>query len=97
VKQPLAAIATNAEVSLRGLGRDVPELDEARAGQIVKDAHRAGEVIRRIRDFSKKANPQMTQLDISDVALLLVQHEALQHGVTIRFELESGLPPVRGD
>jgi hypothetical protein len=37
------------------------------------------------------------KLDISDVALLLVQHEALQHGVTIRFELESGLPPVRGD
>ena len=102
VNQPLTAIATNAEASLRWLSRDVPDIEEARAsiGQVVKDAHRAGEVIRRIRDFSKKADPQMTQLDINGVveeAVTLVQHEALRHGVAIRLELASGLPPVRGD
>jgi C4-dicarboxylate-specific signal transduction histidine kinase len=45
VNQPLAAIVTNAEAGLRWLGRDVPDLQEARAaiGNVVKDAHRAAE------------------------------------------------------
>ena len=60
VNQPLAAIVTNSEAALRWLGRDVPDLEEARAaiGQVVKEVRRAGEVIRRIREFSKKTNPQ---------------------------------------
>jgi len=102
INQPLAAILTNAEAGLRLLGRDVPDIQEARAGiaDVIKDAHRAGEVIRRVRDFSKKAHPQMMRLDINDVAeeaIKLVRYEALRHGVTIRFEFASGLPPVRGD
>jgi PAS domain S-box-containing protein len=102
INQPLAAILLNAEATLRLLSRDVPDSQEARAAiaDVIKDAHRAGEVIRRIRDFSKKAHPQMMQLNINEVveeAVKLVRHEALQHGVTIRFEFASGLPPVRGD
>ena len=65
-----------------------------------KDARRAGEVIWRIRDFSKKVHPQMMQLDINEVveeAAKLIRHEALQHGVMIQFEFASDLPPVRGD
>jgi signal transduction histidine kinase len=84
------------------LSRDVPDIQEARAGiaDVIKDAHRAGEVIRRIRDFSKKAHLHMMSLNINEVveeAVKLVRHEALRHGVTIRFEFASGLPPVRGD
>jgi PAS domain S-box-containing protein len=102
VNQPLAAIVNNAEATVRWLGHDVPNLEEARAaiGRVAKAAHRAGEVIRRVRDFSKKADPQMTQLEINEVveeALSLVQHEALRHEVAIRFEPASGLSPVRGD
>ena len=102
INQPLAAIAANAEATLRLLSRDVPDIAEARAGiiDVSKDARRAGEVILRICDFSKKAHPQMTQLDINEVveeAAKLIRHEALQHGVTIRSEFASDLPPVRGD
>lgn len=102
INQPLAAIVTNAEAILRLLSRDVPDLPEAQAGvaDVIKDARRAGEVIRRIRDFSKKAQPQMMQLDINEVveeAARLIRHEALQHGVTLQFEFASDLPPVRGD
>jgi PAS domain S-box-containing protein len=102
INQPLAAILTNAEAALRLLSRDAPDVQEARAGlaDVIKDARRAGEVIRRIRDFSKKAHPQMMQLDLNEVveeAGKLIRHEALQHGVTIRFELASRLPAVRGD
>src|SRR6185437_15665813 len=68
--------------------------------QIVKDAHRAGEVIRRIREFSKKVDPEMIRLDINEVVeetATLLRHEALQHGVAMQLELGSGLLPVRGD
>jgi PAS domain S-box-containing protein len=102
INQPLAALVTNAESALRLLSRDVPEIEDARAGiaDVIKDGHRAGEVIRRIRDFSKNAHPQMVQLNVNEVveeAVKLVRHEALRHAVTIRFEFASGLPPVRGD
>jgi PAS domain S-box-containing protein len=102
VNQPLASIVTNAESSQRWLSRQPPEIDEAVAGvrQIVKDAHRAGEVIRRIREFSKKVDPEMIRLDINEVVeetATLLRHEALQHGVAMQLELGSGLLPVRGD
>jgi PAS domain S-box-containing protein len=102
VNQPLAAIVTNSEAALRWLGRDVPDLEEARAaiGQVVKEGRRAGEVIRRIREFSKKVDPQMARLDINEVleeAVTLLRHEALRHQVTMELELEWGFLPVRGD
>jgi PAS domain S-box-containing protein len=102
VNQPLAAIATSGEACLRWLSRPAPDLEEALAnvGQIVKNAHRASEVIRSIREFSKKAVPEMVPLDINKVveeALALVRHEALRHEVAVRLDLASGLSPVRGD
>ena len=102
VNQPLAAIVTNAESSLRWLSRPVPELEEARTAleQIVKNAHRASEVILRIREFSKKVEPLMIELDINEVveeAVTLVRHDAYRQEVSIRLELASGLLPVRGD
>jgi PAS domain S-box-containing protein len=102
VNQPLAAIVTNAESSLRWLSRQTPDIEEAVTGigKIVTDAHRAGEVIRRIREFSKKVDPEMIRLDINEVveeAVTLLQYEALRHGVAIRLDLDSRLLPVRGD
>jgi PAS domain S-box-containing protein len=102
VNQPLAAIVTNAEAGLRFLRHQVPDLEEARAAlqQIVKDANRSSEVIRKIRDFAKKADPEMIQLDLNEVveeAITLVRHEVLRHGVAMRLDLASGLLPVLGD
>jgi len=102
VNQPLGAIVTNAGASVRWLDRQPPDIEEARAaiGQIVNDAHRANQVIRRIRGFSKKVDPEMSRLDINDVVeegVMLLRQEALGHGVTIRLQLASGLLPVRGD
>ena len=102
VNQPLAAIVTNGEAGLRWLDREVPEIAEALDAirQIVGEAHRASGVIRGIREFSRKAAPEMVQLDINDVieeAIALVRHEALRHGVAIRQQLAPGMPTVRGD
>lgn len=102
LNQPLAAINSNAEATLRWLDREVPDLNEARAAasRIVKNGRRASDVSRRVREFAKKADPQMTDADLNEVveeAITLICHEALQYGVVIQFDLAPNLPPVRGD
>ena len=102
VNQPLAGIVINGEASLRWLGHQQPDLHEVRQAveRIISDARRASNVIRRIRDLSKKVTPELVRLDINEViddALLLVQRQILSHRVGLRLDLESGLPPVHGD
>jgi len=66
----------------------------------VVDANRASEVIRRLRDLSKKADPEMAPLDLNamiDDTVSLVKPEALRHNVTMQLELAPELPPLRGD
>ncbi len=102
VNQPLAGVVTNAEAGLRWLDGLPPNLDEVRAslGLIVRDANRASEVIRRIRQFLKKEQAQRESLDINEVIdeALTLAHGALQkHAVAVRVQLSPGLPPVPGD
>jgi signal transduction histidine kinase len=102
VNQPIAAVVTNGQVCLRLLALETPRPDDVRTTveRIVRDAHRASEVIQRIRALAKRTEPQMVSLDINDViheAILLVQREVLSHGVSLRTELASALPPVLGD
>ena len=102
VNQPLSAIVTNGAAGLRWLDRESPVLDEVRSSleSIIGDAKRASEVIHKIRSFSKKTNPEMTQPHINDVvdeAVSLIKREAFDHRVTMRLQLASGLPSVRGD
>ena len=102
VNQPLSALVTNAGACLRWLNRETPDLDEARrsAEMIIKDGHRAGEVIRRIRALSKKTDPQMAPLGINDVVnevIALVQREVFSHRVSLRMEPAPALPAVLAD
>src|SRR5580693_1164981 len=62
VNQPLAAVVTNAEASLRWLDRGTPNLDEARRALewIIDDGNRASEVIRRVRALAKKTDIEKT-------------------------------------
>jgi C4-dicarboxylate-specific signal transduction histidine kinase len=102
VNQPIAAVVTNGQVCLRLLALETPRPDDVRTTveRMVRDARRASEVIQRIRALAKRTEPQMVSLDINDVireAILLVQREVLSHGVSLRTELASALPPVLGD
>lgn len=102
MNQPLASIVASGAAGLRWLRRDVPDVGKATASleRIVESAHRTGAVIRGIREFSKKADPEMIRLDVNEVvegAIALLRHEALGHGVVTKLELGSGLPAVRGD
>ncbi len=59
VNQPLAAIVTNGQASLRLLSGSKPDIDEAREAveSMIGDSLRASEVIKRIRALLKKTGP----------------------------------------
>src|SRR3984885_12249187 len=67
VKQPITATAISAEAALRWLDHQPPNLEEARQmlADIVKDSHRAGDVIDRMRALIKKAPPQKDRVEIN--------------------------------
>jgi PAS domain S-box-containing protein len=102
VNQPLAAIVTNGEATLRWLANESPNLAEARGAveRIISDSHRASEVIKRLRELARKSDLQMAALDVNDViadVVALVQREVLSHRVRLRLELDKTLRPVTGD
>ena len=102
INQPLAAIAAYAEGAAVRLRNG--ELDEERLAQVVDrisaDAHRAGEVIRRLRKFVQKREPDRTEVDLNAIVMDVVQffsNDARQRDVTIGFDLEENLPSFHGD
>ena len=102
VNQPLAAIVADANASLNWLGLPDPQLDMVRQAleAMLKDGHRAADVVKRIRQLATKAEPHKSRLDVRDVVrdvLSLVQSELRDHDVTLGVELASELPPVFGD
>jgi len=102
VKQPIAAIVTDANTCVRWITRDEPDLKEAReaAWRIVKDAKRASEIINRVRLLFKKGTPQRELVDVNEVAremIVLLGDEASRHFISIRTELAEDLPHVIGD
>jgi C4-dicarboxylate-specific signal transduction histidine kinase len=102
VNQPLGAIVGNADICLQWLRDTEPDLEQLREAieDIASDGRRASEVIARIRSLVKKNPPERAQLDVSELArevLDLVAHEAHRKQITIRCDLEVGLPMVKGD
>jgi PAS domain S-box-containing protein len=102
VNQPLAAIVANGDACLRWLNRDQPDLDEARhaISRIVRDAQRAGGVIRGLRALAKKSEPDLAKLDLNDAireVLALTRSELLRHRVVLRTDLSADDRPVFGD
>jgi PAS domain S-box-containing protein len=102
INQPLAAIVTNAQVCLRWLTRDVPNLEEVReaAELIARDGKRASDVISRIRALVRRTGSEKAQLNINQAieeVVHLTEDEALQKGVVLRTELADDLPFVLGD
>jgi len=102
VNQPLAAIVADANASLNWLAAADPDLDMVRdaLAAIVKDGHRAGDVIQRIRQLATKAEPHRTRLDVNDVirdVVPLVRSEVLSHQVSLQVDLAPVSPLVLGD
>lgn len=102
VNQPLAAVVTNANAALRWLAARPPDLDEVREtlGRIVRDGHRASEVISRVRALLKKTALVKAPVDVNGLiedTVALVHGEVRRHRILLRTELAHSLPPVAGD
>lgn len=101
ISQPIASVATYAHAAQRMVAGDTPDL--GRLGEVLSniagDARRAGEILRRLRDFIAHGGQQTVPIDVGSV---------LQRAVRTARESESGqelgirlraaaLPLVLGD
>jgi len=102
VNQPLSAIVTNAETSLRWLSRDDPNL--AKVGQltsrIAESARQASNIVQRIRGMAARRAPERALLDLNEVAeeaLLFVRHEIETRSIHLSTDFGQDMPRVLGD
>ena len=102
VNQPLAAIAMNAETSLRWLSRDDPNLAkvEQLTQRVADSARHASEIVQRIRGMASRHVPERAPLDFNAVveeALMFVCHDVETRAILLSVRLDIGVPPVLGD
>ncbi|KVH57664.1 hypothetical protein WS89_21955 [Burkholderia sp. MSMB1072] len=102
VTQPLAAVVTAGDAALRWIDRPEPDLGEVRqsVGQMIRDARRASDVIRQIRDMARKRAPEQTALDLNAVvreSLGLVRRELDGQRIDVEADYSASPQRVRGD
>ena len=102
LNQPLTAILSNAQAAQRFLAANPTDLEEVREilKDIVQDNSRAGEVIHRMRALVKKGELDIMPLDLAALirdVVLLVRSDATLHNIHVSLEVDTHLPPVRGD
>jgi C4-dicarboxylate-specific signal transduction histidine kinase len=102
INQPLAAIVMDGNASLRWLGHTPPNLDEARVAlnRIVKDGHRASDIIGSIRGIFRKGDEGRAPLNVNDLIreiLRLTQGEIQNGRVSVETDLTDALPEVLGN
>lgn len=100
--QPLGAISANGQAALRWLDKTLPNLPRAsdRIARIVTDAHRAAQIIQRIRGMANNVAAERRSTDMSEVArevLLFLRHDLDEKRVAVSTEFAAGLPPARCD
>jgi PAS domain S-box-containing protein len=102
LNQPLMASVTNAETCLQWLSGDQPNIEEARkaAERVLRNGHRAGDVIKSVRALVRKSTSRMMQLDINGMIaeiLDLMRPEIRRHEVVLSTELLPSVEPVWAD
>jgi len=102
INQPLSAIATYAQACQRLIRLPEPEIDDVVSAleQINAQALRAGEVIRRLRNFVK--NREVKREPINCARLLedlrtLAETDARLHNIRLRLDCQEPLPTVYAD
>jgi C4-dicarboxylate-specific signal transduction histidine kinase len=102
INQPIAGVITNANAGMRWLAAQPPDLNEIQdsLARIVRDGHRAADVIARVRAGFRKRPSQSANIDVNESILeiiRLVQTELKNSDVQCHVELADDLPDVRAD
>ena len=102
LNQPLAAIANYTQGTLRRYRSGAIDMEDfARVLElVVEQTHRAGDIIRKIRQFVRKEEPERGEINVNAAireAIGLVQNEVLQCNAVIELDLEEALPSVSAD
>jgi PAS domain S-box-containing protein len=100
INQPLGAIVNNAGACLRWLAAH--NIGEARQSteHVIRDAHRASQIIKRIRSLMTKAPPQKDWMDINEIigeVIAFLRPELHAERVGVQMQLSDELPTVLGD
>jgi PAS domain S-box-containing protein len=102
ISQPLMAILGSAETCVIWLAKDKPNLLEVReaADRIVKNGHRAAEIMKSIRSLAMKSSVQMDRLSVNSAireTLVLVAGELRRDNIVLRTVLSSDVGDVWAD
>jgi signal transduction histidine kinase len=102
LNQPLGAIYNNAGAAQILIQADPPKLGQVAEilADIKQDDKRASEVLSRIRAMLRKTDVDIGDLDLNETigeTVKLLASDASANGVTVKTELEPGLPVVRAD
>jgi PAS domain S-box-containing protein len=100
INQPLSAIMSNAQAAKRFL--DAADLDEVKEilPDIVSEAGRAGEVIKRLRALLKKSSTTLEPIDLNAIVgevVALMESNAVGRNVRVVTDPDPNLPLARGD
>jgi signal transduction histidine kinase len=102
VNQPLAAIVTNSEATIRWLSKSPPNLNEALEGlrTVIRDGNRASEIIAGIRAVFNRNTREKVSVNSNEIireTIALFQSELQNGRVSVRTGLMEGLPRVVAD
>jgi signal transduction histidine kinase len=102
LKQPLAAIRSNAQAAQRFLTEDKPDIDEIHEilKDIVSDNRRADDVIAKLRSLMRKGTLQITELDINELVrdiLPLINSHHIGGNIRVELQLDESIAHVSGD
>ena len=100
INQPLASILTYAQATLRLLENGEPgELRHA-VKRVIKNTERAGDIVRHLRDFVRKGEPQRTLVKVNYLVrevVRLTAAEARQSGINVTLDVANDLDPIHVD
>ena len=102
LNQPLCAVLGCSELCQRLLRvhADIPPQVRDALGEIVRQAERAAQIVRRTRTFVKKRPPEQRLVDLNDLvteAIELTRGEMTEHAVTLETRLHAAPLPVHAD
>jgi len=99
IRQPLAAIMTNANAGLRWIGQTPPNVAETRQAleRIVHESQRTDDVVQNIRAMFKSEGASRISVDLNELineVLTLTKGDLQKRAIIVRTKLDENLPRV---